>query len=126
MIDALTDYGLFLAKAVTVVAAIGVIAAFTIAMSRRARPPERLEVKHLNQKYEAMAQVLKRSIMPKKAYKKDAKAEKARKKSEAKQEKKGEGKETHLRDPFPRGYQGNRRLLATRRNHRRVDDGDPR
>ena len=89
MIDVLTDYGLFLAKAVTVVAALGVIAAFTIAMSRRARPSERLEVKHLNQKYEAMAQVLKRSILPRKAYKKDAKAEKARKKSEAKQEKKG-------------------------------------
>ncbi|MDX1489257.1 MAG: hypothetical protein R3268_13695, partial [Acidiferrobacterales bacterium] len=89
MIDVLTDYGLFLAKAVTVVAALGVIAAFTIAMSRRARPSERLEVKHLNQKYEAMAQVLKRSILPRKAYKKDAKAEKARKKSEAKQEKRG-------------------------------------
>jgi serine protease SohB len=89
MIDVLSDYGLFLAKAVTVVAAIGVIAALAVAMSRRARPPERLEVKHLNQKYEAMAQVLKRSILPKKAYKKDAKAEKARKKSEAKQEKKG-------------------------------------
>ncbi len=88
MIDVLIDYGLFVAKAATIVAAIGVGAALMFALSRRARPSEQLEVKNLNQKYEAMAQLLKRTILSKKDYKRDAKAAKARKKSEHKQEKK--------------------------------------
>ena len=88
MIDVLIDYGLFVAKAATIVAAIGVGAALMFALSRRARPSEQLEVKNLNQKYETMAQLLKRTILSKKDYKRDAKAAKARKKSEHKQEKK--------------------------------------
>jgi serine protease SohB len=88
MIDVLINYGLFVAKTATIVAAIGIGAALMFALSRRARPSEQLEVKNLNKKYETMAQLLKRSILSKKDYKKDAKAAKARKKSEFKQQKK--------------------------------------
>lgn len=88
MIDVLINYGLFVAKAATIVAAIGISAALIFTLSRRARPSEQLEVKNLNQKYEAMAQLVKRTVLSKKDYKRDAKATKARKKSEHKQEKK--------------------------------------
>ncbi|MFQ5934957.1 MAG: protease SohB [Acidiferrobacterales bacterium] len=88
MVDVLMEYGLFLAKAVTVVAAIGVSAGVLFALSRRARPPERLEINNLNKKYEAMAQALKRSVLSKKDFKKQARVEKTRKKTEAKQKKK--------------------------------------
>lgn len=84
MMDMLVEYGLFLAKTATVVIAIAAIALLAISASRRARPPEKLEVKHLNRKYEAMAQALKRSVLPRKAFKKELKAEKTRRKAEDK------------------------------------------
>lgn len=84
MIDILMQYGLFLAKAVTIVVAIGAIAVLAVSLSRRGRPLERLEVNNLNKKYDAMAQALKRGILPRKDYKKEAKADKARKKAEKK------------------------------------------
>lgn len=84
MMDMLVEYGLFLAKTATVLIAIAVIVLLAISASRRARPPEKLEVKHLNLKYDAMAQALKRGVLPKKAFKKELKAEKRRKKAEEK------------------------------------------
>jgi serine protease SohB len=90
MTDILLQYGLFLAKAITIVVAIGVTVAVVVVLSRRSRPGEKLEVSNLNKKYEAMAELLRRSVLPKKAYRKEAKAEKARKKAEAKQQKSAE------------------------------------
>jgi serine protease SohB len=69
MMDMLLEYGLFLAKAVTIVVVVGIIAAMLVSLSRRARPTEKLEVNNLNKKYEAMAQALKRGILPKKPIK---------------------------------------------------------
>lgn len=84
MMDMVVEYGLFLAKITTVVIAIAVVVMLVVSLSRRARPAERLDVKHLNRKYEAMGQVLKRSVLPRKLFKKELKAEKSRKKAQTK------------------------------------------
>ena len=84
MLEILMQYGFFLAKAVTIVAAIGIVMVLAVTLSRKSRPMERLDVKNLNKKYTAMAQTLRRGILSKKDYRKQTKAEKARTKAEAK------------------------------------------
>ncbi len=81
MTDILMQYGLFLAKAMTVVVAIGIVVAMTVALSRRERATDRLEVKHLNKKYEQMSAILKKEVLPKKAFKASLKTEKKRRKA---------------------------------------------
>ncbi|MFQ5545528.1 MAG: protease SohB, partial [Acidiferrobacterales bacterium] len=92
MIDILMQYGLFLAKAVTIVITIAIIIILGMSLSKRGRPQEKLEVNNLNKKYDSMALALKRSVLPKKHYKQEAKAEKARQKAEKKAKKEPDGK----------------------------------
>lgn len=92
MIDVLMQYGLFLAKAVTVVVAVATIIILGMALSKRGRPQEKLEVNNLNQKYDSMALALKRSVLSRKHYKQEAKAEKARQKADKKAKKKPDGR----------------------------------
>lgn len=84
MIELLMQYGLFLAKAVTIVIALGVIAMLVFGMSRKSRHDETLEVKHLNERYDAMAEALKRNILPKAELKAFLKEQKARYKAQKK------------------------------------------
>ena len=81
MIEALIAYGLFLAKALTLVLLIGAL--LTALMRARGRfhaDGERLEVSDLNDKYHGMARALKQASLPKKAAVKALKEErKARK-----------------------------------------------
>jgi serine protease SohB len=67
----LSEYGLFLAKAITVVAAALIIAGGIVALSSRGHQKikEHIEVKHLNRKYEDMANMLHAALLPKKAFK---------------------------------------------------------
>ncbi|NIR30629.1 MAG: protease SohB [Gammaproteobacteria bacterium] len=81
MADILMQYGLFLAKVMTVVIAIGIVVAMLVTLSRRERAAERLEVKNLNKKYEQMSSILKKEVLPKKAFKESLKTEKKRKKA---------------------------------------------
>ncbi len=87
----LADYGLFLAKLVTVLilvlAALGAVA-FIVQRSRESHG-ERLRVKHLNEKYEHMALTLKAAMLPRKLLRGEIKEFKTRKKQRAKQA--GEG-----------------------------------
>ncbi|MDH3672770.1 MAG: protease SohB [Gammaproteobacteria bacterium] len=92
MIDVLMQYGLFLAKAVTIVITIAIIIMLGMSLSKRGRPQEKLEVNNLNKKYDSMALALKRSVLPRKHYKQEARAEKARQKAEKKTKKKPEDK----------------------------------
>ena len=85
MSEILMQYALFLAKAVTIVAALAIAVAVVMGLTRRERSAERLEVKHLNAKYESMERLLKRETLPKKLFKREAKAEKVRRKTEKKQ-----------------------------------------
>ena len=76
MTDILMQYGLFLAKAVTVVVMAWIIIAMVVSMShRRGRPPDRLEVRCLNEKYEEMSDILKEAMLSKKQLKRYSKRE---------------------------------------------------
>jgi serine protease SohB len=83
----LANYGLFLLKTVTIVAAIVVVIGVAASAGRRAAGQEVLEVEDLNEKYRDLAQTLKHAVLGKAELKADSKAEKRRRKAEAKAEK---------------------------------------
>ena len=74
----LSDYGLFLAKTATIVIAVLVVLLVAVAVSMRlkAHPANDIEVTHLNEKYEAMANTLQAAILPKKEFKQQMKKQK--------------------------------------------------
>src|SRR5205809_1248995 len=91
MTDIVMQYGLFLAKAITVVVLAWIIIAMVVSTShRRGRPPERLEVKSLNEKYEEMSDILKEAMFSKKQFKRMLKERKARRQAEEKKKQAGE------------------------------------
>ena len=71
----LSEYGLYLAKTVTIVVAILITVAGIIALTYRSqdKAKEHIEVKHLNRRYEDMACALQAVMLPKKAFKKNLK-----------------------------------------------------
>lgn len=84
----LSEYGMFLAKAVTILAVVLAATAGIVALSSRGAPgrtKEHLEVKNLNDKYRDTAQALRSAMLPPPLAKKAAKEEKKRLKTEAKQ-----------------------------------------
>lgn len=78
MIEALIDYGLFAAKALTVLVAIALVLLILL-RARQGSEPEangnRLEIVHLNEHYRSMAQALKKASLQKKPLQKALKAE---------------------------------------------------
>lgn len=83
MIEFLADYGLFLLKTATLVAAIVIVIGTATAASKRGGGNE-LVVEHLNKKYRKIADALRKVILPKEALKKHLKAEKQKAKDDAK------------------------------------------
>ncbi len=83
MIEFLADYGLFLLKTATIVAAIVVVIGTATAASRKTGGNE-LVVEHLNKKYRKIADALRKIILPKDALKKHLKEEKQKDKEAAK------------------------------------------
>lgn len=77
------EYGLFLLKTITFVAAVVVIIGTAAAAGRKASH-EGLEVENLNKKYQDLASGLRKIVLRKDEWKAEAKAEKARLKAEAK------------------------------------------
>ena len=89
----LADYGLFLAKTLTFVLAIGAVAALVAGAARRGKPSaERLEVSSLNERYERMADVVRRAMLPKAALRAYLKETRRRHKVERKARAKEEGR----------------------------------
>ena len=88
MIEFFAEYGLFLLKAVTIVAAIVVVVGTVAAASRKAAHQEGLEIEHLNKKYQSMARALKQAVLKKADWKAEAKEEKEKAKAEAKSDEK--------------------------------------
>ena len=88
----IAEYGLFLAKTITIVVAIVAIVAGVIAFANRGREigRERLEIKKLNDKYDDMAEIIKASTLDKHQLKRSLKADKKQKKQEAKKIKTGD------------------------------------
>lgn len=85
MIDMLMQYGLFLAKATTLLAMAWVLFSMIASLAhRRARVPERLEIRELNKRYEEMSFILRRALLAKRAFKKLSKETKARDKKQQK------------------------------------------
>ncbi len=88
MIEFLSEYGLFLAKAVTIVVAILITAGGVIALTSRShgRSKEQIDIKHLNKHYEDMALTLQSAILSKKELKQTLKEHKKQHKAEQKAE----------------------------------------
>lgn len=87
--EILADYGLFLAKTATVLAALLAIIGFVAAVAQRRRgaSPEHIEVKPINDRYRDMADALQGSMMSKAEVKKKKKADKKQRKADAKKAK---------------------------------------
>lgn len=92
MIELLTEYGLFLAKTVTIVIAvlivIGGVASASAARTRREPHQGDVKVAHLNERYDDMERDLKEMVLDKDALKEE---EKARKKKEKEEKKRAKG-----------------------------------
>ena len=77
----IAEYGMFLLKAVTIVAAVGAIVVIGTVAGRKGASQETLEVDNLNKKYEQMGAALKQAVMSKADWKVEAKAQKERDKA---------------------------------------------
>ena len=78
------DYGLFLAKTATIVVAVGAIVVILVSAGRRSTRGfgEGLEVTDLNEKYKRMSHTLKQALLPRKAFGRLLKQDKAHKKKQ--------------------------------------------
>jgi len=74
MLEFVLQYGLFVAKTVTIVVAAGVLVALLTGLSRRGRRPDRLQVTCLNDHYRSLKQALEASILPRRHFKAEEKA----------------------------------------------------
>ncbi|MGB2973261.1 MAG: protease SohB, partial [Candidatus Competibacter sp.] len=103
----LSEYGMFLAKALTLAAAVLVVVGGIVLLARhgegRSESRGRLDVRHLNDTYDTMALALRTATLPKKALKQYRKEQKAREKQHGK---------TERRRVFVLNFQGDLRATA--------------
>lgn len=94
--EILTEYGLFLAKSVTIVLAILAVVGGSLVLAARGktRMKPRLEVKHLNRRYEDMAHTLRAAMLSKDGLRQVLKQRKRLRKQERKQGGKSESEDT--------------------------------
>ncbi len=87
--DYLFEYGMFLAKTLTIVLAILAVITMMVAAGQRRRnmPRGSITVTHLNRELDSLRDSLQRVVLDKFAFKKYAKAEKKREKEQSKQQK---------------------------------------
>lgn len=85
----IAEYGLFLAKAVTVLAAVLIVAGVLTALTSRQKKTaeRRLEVTDLNRHYEQMERALRGALLPPREFKRELKAKKKADKAKAKADK---------------------------------------
>lgn len=87
------EYGLFLAKAVTFVAAAGAVTLLVVGLSRKgAAPSGTLTVEKLNDRYRDLSATLRRAVLPKAEWKKEHKREEKERKAAEKGGKSHEAK----------------------------------
>jgi serine protease SohB len=88
-LDYLFEYGMFLAKTLTIVLAILAVITMMVAAGQRRRhmPRGSITVTHLNRELDSLRDSLQRVVLDKFAFKKYAKAEKKREKEQSKQQK---------------------------------------
>lgn len=96
MSEFLVEYGLFLAKTLTVVAAAVFIISAAAAASRKQKDGGGLTVRNLNDRYRQITDALRKSVLPKREFRAEAKARKAEIK--ARQKKDGDRKRLFVLD----------------------------
>ena len=69
LLESLVDYGLFLAKSLTILAGLAVFILLLVRTRHGADHGEELEIVDLNERYRSLTQALKECSMPKKAFK---------------------------------------------------------
>ncbi len=82
MTDFFSDYGLFLAKTVTLAGAVLAVIGAGVAMSKRTRAVDKLDVRNLNERFDHMEAILRSQTLPKKEWKRFVKQIKTRRKKE--------------------------------------------
>jgi serine protease SohB len=82
MVQFLLDYGLFLAKSLTVVAAVAVVVVFSVGMTRKGTSEGSLTVEKLNDRYRDLRLALRQSLLGKAERKKELKQDKKQRKAE--------------------------------------------
>jgi serine protease SohB len=82
MSEFLFEYGLFVAKSLTLVMLVALLIGLIALFKTRARATEKLEIKHLNSHYERMAHILRMHITPRKEFIKGLKANKLHKRKQ--------------------------------------------
>jgi serine protease SohB len=108
MAEFFLDYGLFLAKTVTLVGAVVAVILVIVAVASRKQPhgKDSIEIKKLNQKYDDIAMAMNSNILPKDEIKKLAKETKQKHKQQAK------GEETKRKRIFVLNFHGDIRATA--------------
>ena len=109
MIEFISAYGLFLAKALTILIFIWLIISLIFSFSKKARRDDHFEITHLNKKYKSMSDTLRFALLPKKELKKVKKQNK----KELKQEKKS-AKNADKKCIFVLNFLGNIKASAVR------------
>jgi len=97
VLEFLSQYGLFLAKSVTVVLAILIVVIGIISATSKARRPDKghIEVQKLNDRFEDMKEALLMAVLDEHELKQRHKAEKKRLKKEQSEKKKAAKKEPY-------------------------------
>lgn len=99
MLEFFFEYGLFLAKTVTFVAAVAAVALIIVGVSRRESHGGGLKVEKLNERYRDLAATLRRAMLPRAQWKKARKQEeKARKEREKAAREDGERRRVFVLD----------------------------
>lgn len=108
MMELLAEYGLFLAKTVTLLAALGVALALITGASRRGGSATGIRVDKLNDRFRELGRAVRRAALSKAAFKKQEKADKQARK----QEKKAAGDDHHRKRYFVLDFKGDIRATA--------------
>jgi serine protease SohB len=111
MMEFLAEYGLFLAKAMTVVAAIGFVLAMGAGLSRRGGQSPGLTVEKLNDRYRDLSRAVQKAVMAKSAFRRQSRQDK--------KERKQAGKDEHRRRVFVLDFKGD--IKATAVSHLREE-----
>ena len=116
MIEFFSEYGLFLAKSLTVLVVIWIILMLLISFSKKSRTHDHFEITHLNKKYKTATDTLRFSITPKKELKKVKKEDK----KEFKKEKKALADKSRKRI-FVLNFLGNIKASAVRHLRKEIN-----
>lgn len=111
----MSDYGLFLAKTITLVVAILVVVGFVIASAQRGggREKGRIVVTRLNERYEDMQHILREAVLDEKDLKETEKKKKKEEKAEKKRKKSNSGTEERKPRLYVLDFDGDIKASAT-------------